>query len=118
MCPTLGNKKQAWGGKIEKEKDEPVVYKCLTSADRGDEGCEEEEEEEEEDRKKNDEVKKEDNIRKNWWGAKWGVCRGREVENSPIIEADTRARLENSREWGESQRLRKNDCNWRCLVFV
>ncbi len=61
---TLRNKKQAWDGKIEKEKDEPVIYKCLTSADRGDEGCEEEEEEEEGDRKKNGEVKKEDSIRK------------------------------------------------------
>lgn len=29
---------------MEKEKDEPVIYKCLTSADRGDEGCGEEEE--------------------------------------------------------------------------
>lgn len=63
MRLTLRNEKQAWGGKIEKEKDEPVIYKCLTSADRGDEGCEEEDEEEG-DRKKNGEVKKEDNIRK------------------------------------------------------
>lgn len=28
------------------------------------------------------------------------ACRGKEVENSPIIEADTRARLENSRDEG------------------
>lgn len=48
------------GGKIEKEKDEPVIYKCLTSADRGDEGCEEKEEDG--DRKRNGEVQKEDNI--------------------------------------------------------
>lgn len=55
----MGNKKQAWGRKIEKETDEPVIYKCLTSADRGDEGCEAKEEG---DRKKNGEVKKEDSI--------------------------------------------------------
>lgn len=28
--------------KIEKEKDEPLIYKCLTREDRGDEGCKEE----------------------------------------------------------------------------
>lgn len=39
---------------------------------------------------------------------KWGACGGKEVENSPIIEGDTRARLENSSEEGrERQRLRK-----------
>lgn len=48
------------GKKFEKEKDEPVISKCLTSEDRGDEDCEEEEE----DRKKNGEVKKEDSITK------------------------------------------------------
>lgn len=58
MRLTLGNKSLAWGGKIEKEIDEPVIYKCLTSADRGVEACEEEEEEG--DGKKNGEVKKED----------------------------------------------------------
>lgn len=41
-----------------------MIYKCLTSADRRDKGCEEEEEEEERDRKKNGEVKKQDSIRK------------------------------------------------------
>lgn len=38
-----------------------MIYKCLTSADRGDEGSEKKEEG---DRKKNGEVKKEDSIRR------------------------------------------------------
>lgn len=58
MRLTLGNKGLAWGGNIEKEKDEPVIYKCLTNADRGVQIYEEKEEEG--DRKKNGEVKKED----------------------------------------------------------
>ena len=69
MPTTLGIKKKALGGKTEKEKDEPVVYKCLTRADRGDERCEEEEQE---DREKNGEVKKEDNIRRDGLRSKMG----------------------------------------------
>lgn len=36
-----------------------------------------------------------------------GACWGREAENSPIIEADTRARLENSREEGREPEIEK-----------
>lgn len=83
----------------------PVLYKCLTSADGGVEG-------EEGDRKKNGEVNKEDRL-KGWVSSKMD---GGGLENSPIIEADQVRKQhrvgERARDWG------KKVCNWRCLVFV
>lgn len=61
-----------------------MIYKCLTSADREDEGCEEEEKEEQEgDRKKNGEVKKRRQYQKGWVRSKKrGLQRERGGEQS------------------------------------
>lgn len=57
----MGDKRQAAVGKIENEKDEPVIHKCLTRADRGDECCEGEDGETE---GKMERWKREDKIRR------------------------------------------------------
>lgn len=80
-----------------------MIYKCLTSADRGDEGCGDEERG---DRKKNVEVKKKRKTMPVEMGEEqneWLV-----EKCSPIIEAGTRARSENSGGEGrERHRLKK-----------
>lgn len=57
---------------MEKEKDEPVIYKCLTSADRRDEGCEEEEEGGEGTGKEKWRGEKGRHIRRGWVRSKMG----------------------------------------------